>query len=393
MKNLFKSKKKEPVESSEQKEEFDAWKSLVGFLPVKVLGIITLVSLPVLVMSYISQSFSEAYTRTVGNFLRNVTAKISSLVPFSLIELVLIFGVGFVIFSICRAIYDSVRKIPYEKRFDVIFNRAIACFFLFSFSLYSLTFSTSAGRYPLEKNMGLERTTLSHQELITLAETVVEELNECVGEMDFRATPEGSSCMPYSYDELNTKLNKLYSEYSKENKFVAGFSSKVKRVALSKFMTYTHISGVYVPFTGEVNVNTNYPNYVTAFTYAHEMAHQRGIAREDEANFVAFCVMFESDDSYLKYSALMQLFDYITNALYLDYPDDFIAIMSLCDRRILREEIAYSQFFDKYRDSLSSDVFGTVNDVSIKLRGDSDGEKSYDMMIELAVSYFKEKNK
>lgn len=392
MKNFFKSKKNE-TQSTQQNEEFDAWKALVGFLPVKIFGIIAMVSIPVLVLSYISQSFSEGYTRTVGNFLRNVTAKISGIVPFSIIELVIAFGVGFVVYSIYRAISDSVRKIPYEKRFEVVFNRTVALFFLFSFSLYNLTFATCAGRYPLEKNIGIERATLSHGELVSFAETVVGELNECVRTMDFRSTPGGSSCMPYSYDELNCKLNRLYSEYSKENKYVAGFSSKVKRVALSRLMTYTHISGVYVPFTGEVNVNTNYPHYVTAFTYAHEMAHQRGIAREDEANFVAFCVMYESDDAYLRYSALLQLFDYITNALCYENTDDFITILSLCDRRILREEVAYADFFDTYRDSTASDVFGAVNDASIKLRGDSDGEKSYDMMIELAVSYFKAKNK
>lgn len=389
MKNIFKRKKPicEPQDNGKE-NEFDAWKALISFVPVKVLGIISLFSVPVLVISYISQGFSEIYTRTVGNFLRNVTAKISSIFPFSITELFIVFSLAFVIYALYKAIREAILKVPYEKRFDVIFNRVVACFLLFSFSLYNLTFATCAGRYPLEKNMGLERASLSHESLVELGKTVAEELNLTVSEMNFRATPEGSSCMPYSYDELNRKLNKLYSEYSKENKFVAGFSSRVKRVALSAFMTYTHISGVYVPFTGEVNVNVNYPHYVTAFTYAHEMAHQRGIAREDEANFVAFCVMYESDDSYLKYSALLQLFDYVINAVYEQSPEDFTALLASCDTRILREEIAYANFFDQYRDSAASDVFGAVNDVSIKIRGDSDGEKSYDMMIELAASYF-----
>lgn len=392
MKNFFKRPSHENDEATTE-NDFDAWRALVSFRPVKFFGIIALLSLPVLVLSYISENFSEGYTRTVGNFLRNVTAKISGIVPFSIIEFIIVFGICFLIFSVYKAISDHIRKVPYEKRFDIIFNRAVALFFLVSFSLYNLTFAACSGRYPLEKNMGLYRASLSHNELMDFAQTVVYELNDCVMEMDFRATPEGSSCMPYSYTELNQKLNKLYREYSENNKFVAGFSSKVKRVALSKLMTYTHISGVYVPFTGEVNVNTNYPHYVTAFTYAHEMAHQRGIAREDEANFVAFCVMYESGDSYLKYSALLQLFDYITNAVYMENPDDFISLYSLCDKRILREEIAYADFFDTYRDSSASSIFGAVNDASIKLRGDSDGEKSYDMMIELAASYFETKNK
>jgi len=53
-------------------------------------------------------------------------------------------------------------------------------------------------------------------------------------------------------------------------------------------MSYLGIGGVYFPFTGEANVNISMPHTSIPFTACHEMAHQIGFAREDEANFIAY---------------------------------------------------------------------------------------------------------
>ena len=55
---------------------------------------------------------------------------------------------------------------------------------------------------------------------------------------------------------------------------------------------------------------------------------------------------------------------------------------------VYREEIAYSRFFKKYRDSSASAVSGAVNDVYLKAQG-TEGKKSYGMVVDLTVAYFK----
>ena len=61
--------------------------------------------------------------------------------------------------------------------------------------------------------------------------------------------------------------------------------------------------------TIESNINTNYPDFIVASSAAHEMAHQRGVARENEANFTSFVVLSSSDDTFLKYSAYLDGYD------------------------------------------------------------------------------------
>ena len=159
--------------------------------------------------------------------------------------------------------------------------------------------------------------------------------------------------MPYSNSEMIDKLNDAYEKAYDKYAFIAPLRASVKQVALSELMTYTHISGVYSFFTGEANINVNYPDFVLPYTAAHEMAHQRGIAREKEANFVAYLVCMESDDDYIRYSAYLNMYEYIISALSKADKGLYTQTVKNLDTDIRYELSAYSDFFDKYRDSKS----------------------------------------
>jgi hypothetical protein len=123
-----------------------------------------------------------------------------------------------------------------------------------------------------------------------------------------------SSKMPFSWKEMNKKLNSAFDKVNGEYDFLCNYYTNSKRVILSRAMSYTHTLGVYTFFTGEANLNTNAPDYSIPYTMAHELAHQRGIAREDEANFIAFLVCANADDPYIKYCGYMNLCEYVLNA-------------------------------------------------------------------------------
>ena len=215
---------------------------------------------------------------------------------------------------------------------------------------------------------------------------VVNELNALAHKIEYGK--DDFSIMPYSFSEMNEKLNAAYKSGSEKYEFIQSLSSNVKQIMLSEPMTYTNISGVYTFFTGEANVNVNYPEYNHPFTTAHEMAHQRGIAREDEANFVAFLICLESGDDYIKYSAYLNMFEYLSSALSSADREANIEIWKLLDARIVKELFAYSDFFDKYRDNVAADVSGAVNDGYLVSQGQISGTRSYGLVVDLAVAYY-----
>ena len=194
--------------------------------------------------------------------------------------------------------------------------------------------------------------------------------------------------MPYSYEELNDKLMDAYDVACEKYDFIPKLHSRVKRVMLSEPMTYTHISGVYTFFTGEANINTNFPDYTLPYTAAHELAHQRGIAREDEANFVAFLVCKESDDVYIRYSAYLNMYEYLRNALYSASTDYYAETYYSVPASCRKEMAAYSKFFEKYRENVIEEVSESVNDTFLTING-TEGTRSYGMVVDLAVAYYK----
>ena len=195
--------------------------------------------------------------------------------------------------------------------------------------------------------------------------------------------------MPYSNSEMINKLNDAYEKAYDKYAFIAPLRASVKQVALSELMTYTHISGVYSFFTGEANINVNYPDFVLPYTAAHEMAHQRGIAREKEANFVAYLVCMESDDDYIRYSAYLNMYEYIISALSKADKKLYSKTVKNLDTDIRYELAAYSDFFDKYRDSKASTVSETINNTYLTIQG-TEGTKSYGMVVDLFVAYLKQ---
>ena len=152
-------------------------------------------------------------------------------------------------------------------------------------------------------------------------------------------------------------------------------------------MTYTHISGVYTFFTGEANLNTNGPDYSLVYTTAHELAHQRGIAREDEANFIAFLVCTESDDAYIRYCGHLNLCEYVMNALYSADINLWEQLWDNLDIRIKCEMIAYNKHYEKYRDNVVGEISGAINDAYLQANG-TEGSVSYGLVVDLAVAYF-----
>lgn len=74
---------------------------------------------------------------------------------------------------------------------------------------------------------------------------------------------------------------------------------------VGQFIGFT---GYYNPFTGEAQLKTDIPVFLKPFVVSHEIAHQVGYAKENEASFVGYLTCKASADVYLNYSAYFDLY-------------------------------------------------------------------------------------
>ena len=326
--------------------------------------------------------FSDIFNRYVSPFVRGFLATLTGWIPFSLAEFLLLM-VPFIVIAI---VVFGLKRYSSSWRDVLIFSLTILSVAAYVFSTFTLGFVPAYRGSRLDKKLGLDKQPVSADELRDTTYAVLEELTAIESEIGFKS--DGFSVMPYSYEELNDKLMDAYDVACEKYDFIPKLHSRVKRIMLSEPMTYTHISGVYTFFTGEANINTNFPDYTLPYTAAHELAHQRGIAREDEANFVAFLVCKDSDDVYIRYSAYLNMYEYLRNALYAANPDYYTETYYSVPVNCRKEMTAYSKFFDKYRENVIEEVSESVNDTFLTING-TEGTRSYGMVVDLAVAYYK----
>lgn len=348
-----------------------------------ILFAVAIIAAAVHLASAQSAAFSDFFNGNISPPVRALLAHVTGFLPFSLSEAAIMFVPVILALLVVYCLKIS-RGTKYTAARYITSLFAAASLF---YSLFVFGFATAYGATKLEEKLGLERSDVTAEELYDTARVLLDRIEELTDDVSFKYA--SFSVMPYSLDEMTDKLNAAYGRTCDKYPFAQRLDARLKYVLLSEPMTYTHISGVYTFYTGEANLNINFPDYTLPFTAAHEMSHQRGIAREDEANFMAFLVCLESDDGYIRYSAYMNMFEYVVGALYRADPSLYYDIIASMDNRARYEMIAYSEFFDKYRDSAASTVSGAINDAYLKSQGQSAGSKSYGMVVDLAVAYYK----
>ncbi len=342
---------------------------------------VALLCLVLYLIAVISPDFADGFNGSVGAFTRALLAHLTSWLPFSLAEMLILL----VPVIVTAVVIYAYRCRCGTWRAVLVFLLCIVAVFSIFFSLFVLSFGTGYHTHTLDERLGLVRTEVGANELYETALWLVDEVNKSANGVSFGEN--GFSVMPYERAEMNELLLAAYDTVCDEHTFIQRLDSRIKPVMLSRAMSYTHITGVYTYFTGEANLNAHFPDYTLPFTAAHELAHQRGIARENEANFVAFLVTAASEDAYIRYTAYLNLFEYVGSALYSADVVRYREVLALLDERVLGELRAFSAFFDTYRDAAIADISDAVNDTYLKAHGNAAGSASYGLVVDLAVAY------
>ena len=165
-------------------------------------------------------------------------------------------------------------------------------------------------------------------------------------------------------------------------------SVRVKPLFFSRLQSILGFTGVYFPFTGEANVNIDAPACMLPATVAHEMAHQRMVASEQEANFVGIAAAVTSGDPVFQYSGYLFGLVQLCNAL---APVDRDAWNAIVQQYFTQEMANDWNANNAYWAELSSPVEETAEQVYDSLLKGTDQElgiRSYGACVDLLVAYF-----
>lgn len=179
----------------------------------------------------------------------------------------------------------------------------------------------------------------------------------------------------------------LYRNVEKLYPCLAGPELKAKPFMFSKAMSYISFTGFFFPFTGEANINVDSPSCLVPSTIAHEIAHQRGVAQEDEANFAAVLASLESGDPVYCYSACLLAYIHLGNALYEADYDAWARVYSSLSDGVRADLTFNNEYWSKFETPVS-DASDAVYTGFLQSYGQTLGLKTYGACVDLLVAYY-----
>lgn len=162
----------------------------------------------------------------------------------------------------------------------------------------------------------------------------------------------------------------------------------IKPSLYSYLGNYFGFQGYYNPFSGEGQVNTTIPKFLEPFVTMHEIAHQLGYGKENEANFVAFLACKSFPNNTFRYSMYLDMYLYAVTEL---DRSDSLKVREYNEKlhpQVKKDIDQYRRFLMKYRNQIEP-VISWIYDGYLQANDQPEGKKSYNMVVAYLIAYYK----
>lgn len=352
-----------------------------------------IILLPIsLLLANISAFFPNMVERMYSNGLYPIIGRslsiITGFLPFSVAEVIVILLFFLIILSIIRAIILLIRGKGTRKKTALrYFVNALALGSVIYFG-FVITWGLNYNRQPFADIANFDVKPITVQELARVCEDLIDRTN-ALREM---VLEDENGVMGVSGGKASvfSRAKVGYELVARQYPELGGRYCPPKGVFISKLMSYAGIGGVYFPFTGEANVNTLTPDSMLPSTATHEMAHQRGFAREDEANYIAYLTSTLHPDPDFQYSGTFLALRHTMNTLRRYDLDEYNRLRAKYNEGIERDLADITVFWEKYEGSFER-LSTEINDLYLKSNRQEEGIYSYNRMVDLLVAEYREK--
>lgn len=315
-----------------------------------------------------SPYISEGWSRSISRVEEYISYYIFGWLPISGFEL---FVIAVIIYIIIWLIFTIRHLHRFKFRGSSKYWLNLGIVLSLIFTVYMGTAGMEYNRFtvPIPQHTELLKDPLEYK---TIGKYFQDDFNSVADKLKFNK--DGSLVNPYNDKELNQVMETEYKRLTDD--YFTSLTPKYKNMYLLGWLYREfQITGVAFAPTGEPNVNPLIPASEYPFTIAHEIAHTKGIIREEDANLVAAYICLTSKDPFLRYSGYTWT---ISSMYYLvrctnveKYYTDFVNGFS----QSIYDEISFRYNYWKSHDILS-EFSNFINNIYLMIQGDK-GTVSY----------------
>ena len=325
-----------------------------------------------------SRGAMNALTEGFTNPLRRMLGRLCECVPFSVSEgLYVLAAMGFLAFLVLgvRAVVRSRHRSGTVYALVLGLGNAVLTVYV----LFCLLWGANYYADSFTDKSGIDVRPVAVDDLERVTRQFAALVNEYAGDIPRAA----DGAFAGDRAEILAYAPKIYENLYEEFPFLEMTDVPPKTMRFSRVMSAMGFTGFYFPFTGECNVNVDFPAATLPTTVAHELSHRRGIASEQECNFLAVLACLRCGDAAYRYAGALSGYIYLANALYSADAERWRAVRETLDERVVADLRASGAYWAQF-EGLADTVSNAVYDGFLKSYGTIEptmGMKALDVMV------------
>ncbi len=328
---------------------------------VQLTLILTIILFSLMLLPAFPSLFNKLYQNGFFPALTWFIRLFSGLFSFALSEIIYLLLLIFLPYLLFRKIRTADKK----NYFNVLYPLIITILILLI--IYNLVWGLNYKRDRIGLQLGLKKTEINQEKLILLNQFFIKKTNDLYAKQIRinRAHEDLVQETKLSYMELA----KIYAQFNYTN-------PAIKATLFPKLWSNLGVEGYYNPITAEANINSSIKPWVKPFVMAHEVAHQFGIAYEDEANLIGYLASKENPKPDIQYSAYYSMLRYLLIEVANHDPESYKALYYSIDPGVLAHYEQERKFWESHNESLSQ-AMNITFDNFLKWNNQDDGIKTY----------------
>lgn len=321
-------------------------------------------------------------TAAVTQTLKDTFAAVWYIVPLSVVEWLY---AAFILMVIVWVIVLIARIRKSGEKFHTAYSGivSLACVGLSVWWFYCMMWGVNYYADGFQEKSGIYAQAITVDELERVATQFATNLAAIADEVE--RDENGVFSVPR--DEIFDYSPYIYDNISKEFSFLSNNDRIPKRMFFSRLFSRMNFTGFYTPFTGESNLNIDSPACLLPANISHELAHQRGIASEQECNFLAILAATTCDNAAYRYSGYLMGYIHLGNALYRADRERWQAVYALLPEEVIADLRYHSAYWAQF-EGKTAQVSKKIYDTTLKGYGQTDGIQSYGTVVDLLVAYY-----
>ncbi len=255
------------------------------------------------------------------------------------------------------------------------------------FPIFLLLWGLNYQRLPLAETLEFDRRPARVGELESMGLQIITGLNNNYQLSKGSTESPAASTLPITRDAVFKSIELAFQQESLLGVASQGELSNPKPLYLSRLTSWMGVSGFYIAFTGEVTFNEQIPACDLPMVIAHHKAHQRGYAREDEANFIAYLICINSTEPYVRYSGYLYGLK-VLDALARASPDQYDALITRIGEGPQADLRDRAEFWGRMKSSFLGTVARRTFSGYLRANRVPGGIKNFDEDVALIIGYY-----